>query len=147
MPWRLTREPPSVSVRPLSRTARELAARARVTRARMRRWFGDSRAARARQRALELGLVPNEELTSLPLNVPDETVEDSLSEVDTDEADGRRIARARLNAMKVNAEASIARKPLSQSEIAAFDLIDGVPGRSLKRWILGLRLHAMIVLQ
>ena len=110
----------------------------------MPRWLAfavDSRAARARQRALELGLVPNEELTSLPLNVPDETVEDSLSEVDTDEADGGRMTRARLNTMKVNAEASIARKPLSQSEIAAFDLIDGVPGRSLKRWILGLRLH------
>ena len=85
--------------------------------------------------------MPNEELTSLPLNVPDETVKDSLSEVDTDEADGGRMTRARLNTMKVNAEASIARKPLSQSEIAAFDLIDGVPGRSLKRWILGLRLH------
>ena len=95
---------------------------------------------RARARALALGFRPNEELEALPMNVPDPTVDDSVSEAEQVHTEGGMVTKAKLAVIKTAAEAAVAVKPLSKSEVAMMELLEGVPGRFAKKWVLGLRL-------
>ena len=76
----------------------------------------------------------------MPINVPDKTVDDSLSEAEVPQPANGMLTKARIEAIRAAAEAADAARPVSAEDVSAAELIDGAPGRHKKRWILGLRL-------